>query len=120
MSDKSSTFALVAVFAALASGCAISLGSPNISELKDHPGRYTDRTVSVSGVVTSSWGVPLVPLRFYRVDDGTGELTVLSDGSRLPARGERVRVTGKVHDVAVLGGQAIGLHIREHDLHVRR
>jgi hypothetical protein len=90
------------------------------SRLKDHPGRYTDRTVSVSGVVTSSWGVPLVPFRFYKVDDGTGELTVVSGSTRMPARGEHVRVKGKVQDVAVLGGRAVGLHIREQDLHVQR
>jgi hypothetical protein len=112
--------ALVAALAVFTSGCAMSLRSPDISELKDHPGRYTDRTVSVSGVVTSSWGVPLVPFRFYKVDDGTGEVTVVSDSSRMPGRGEHVRVKGKVQDVAVLGGRAVGLHIREQDLYVKR
>ena len=100
--------------------CAVSLRNPDISELQRHPGRYTDRTVSVSGVVTNSWGVPLVPFRFYKVDDGTGEVTVLSQSSRMPARGERVRVKGRVQDVAMLGGRAVGLHIREEDLYVKR
>ena len=76
--------------------------------------------MSVSGVVTSSWGVPLVPFRFYKVDDGTGEVTVLSQSSRMPARGERVRVRGRVQDVAMLGGTAVGLHLREEDLYVKR
>ena len=31
------------------------------------------------GVVTSSWGMPLVPFQFYNVDDGTGEITVLRE-----------------------------------------
>jgi hypothetical protein len=120
MTKSISRVALVVALAAFTSGCAMSLRSPNISELKDHPGRYTDRTVSVSGVVTSSWGVPLVPFRFYKVDDGTGELTVLSGSTHMPARGEHVRVKGKVQDVAVLGGRAVGLHIREQDLYVKR
>jgi hypothetical protein len=102
------------------SGCAISLRNPDIADLRRHPGRYQDRTVSVSGVVTSSWGLPLVPFRFYKVDDGTGEVTVLSQGYRLPASGERVRVKGRVQDVAVLGGRPLGLHIREQDLYVKR
>ena len=102
-------------------GCAVSLRNPDISELQRHPGRYQDRTVSVSGVVTNSWGVPLVPFRFYKVDDGTGEVTVLSQqSSRMPARGERVRVKGRVQDVAMLGGRAVGLHLREEDLYVKR
>ena len=82
---------LIFLLVGITSGCAMSLRSPHISELKDHPGRYTDRTVSVSGVVTSSWGVPLVPFRFYKVDDGTGELTVVSGSTRMPAR-RHVRV----------------------------
>ena len=101
-------------------GCAVSLRNPDISELQRHPGRYQDRTVSVSGVVTNSWGVPLVPFRFNKVDDGTGEVTVLSQSSRMPATGERVRVKGRVQDVAMLGGRAVGLHIREEDIYVKR
>jgi hypothetical protein len=102
------------------SGCAVSLRNPQIADLQRHPGRYQDHTVSVSGVVTSSWGVPLVPFRFYKVDDGTGEVTVLSQSSRMPATGERVRVKGRVQDVAMIGGRAVGLHLREEDLYVRR
>ncbi len=102
------------------SGCALSLRNPNIADLKNHPGRYQDRTVSVSGVVTSSWGLPLVPFRFYKVDDGTGEVTVLSDGLRMPAQGEHVRVRGRVQEVAILGGRPLGLHLKEEDLYVKR
>jgi hypothetical protein len=76
--------------------------------------------VNIDGVVTTSWGVPLVPFRFYRVNDGTGELTVISNSPRMPTNGSRVRVKGKVNDVAVLGGQSLGLHLREEDLSIRR
>src|SRR5215217_5110933 len=114
-----SRFAVAATFAVLTSGCA-SLGSPHISDLRNHPGRYQDHTVSVNGVVTSSWGLPLVPFRFYKVDDGTGEVTVLSQGRRMPATGEHVRVKGRVEEVAVLGGRPLGLHLRERDLYVKR
>ena len=110
----------VVALATTLGGCALSLRNPDIADLQRHPGRYQDRTVSVSGVVTSSWGVPLVPFRFYKVDDGTGEVTVLSQSLRMPATGERVRVRGRVQDVAMLGGRAVGLHLREEDLYVKR
>ena len=113
-------FFVVLAFSAMVGGCAVSLRNPNISDLQQHPGRYQDQTVSVSGVVTSSWGLPLVPYRFYKVDDGTGTVTVLSQNTRMPATGEHVRVKGKVEDVAVLGGRPLGLHIREEDLYVKR
>jgi uncharacterized protein YceK len=95
------------------SGCAARM---SVAELKYNPGRYQDKTVSLDGVVTSSWGVPLVPFRFYKIDDGTGELTVLSQNGRTPSKGARVRVTGRVGDVANFGGQSVGLHLREKEL----
>ena len=104
----------------MTSACALSLRNPDIADLQRHPGRYQDHTVSVSGTVTTSWGLPLVPFRFYKVDDGTGEVTVLSDSLRMPAKGERVRVRGKVQEVALLGGRSLGLHIREDRLYVKR
>ena len=52
-------------------GCA--LNSPSVADISYNPGRYQDRTVSVEGTVTSAWGVPLVPFKLYKVDDGTGE-----------------------------------------------
>ena len=112
--------AVLAVLSGLTTACALSLRNPDIADLQRHPGRYYDRTVSVSGTVTTSWGLPLVPFRFYKVDDGTGELTVLSQGSHMPARGEHVRVKGRVNEVAMFGGQAVGLHLREEDVYVKR
>ena len=110
----------LAALALTVQACALSLRNPDVADLQRHPGRYTDRTVSVSGVVTSSWGLPLVPFRVYKVDDGTGEVTVLSQNTRMPGKGERVRVKGKVQDVAVFGGRPLGLHIREDSLYVKR
>jgi hypothetical protein len=110
---------LVLLLTVLASACATALHSPHVSELRSNPGRYQNHSVSINGVVTSSWGVPLVPYRMYKVDDGTGEVTVLSQNTRMPTRGSRVRVKGKVEDVAVFGGQALGLHLREESLYVK-
>ena len=120
MKQSLSRIAIIVALIGFTSACTLSLRSPSVSELRQHPGRYQDRTVSVSGVVTSSWGLPLVPFRFYRVDDGTGEMTVVSQNSRMPARGGRVRVKGRVSDVALLGGQAVGLHLREESLYIKR
>jgi hypothetical protein len=120
MMKSLSRVALAAALAALTSACALSLRNPDIADLQRHPGRYQGQTVAVNGVVTTSWGLPLVPFRFYKVDDGTGEVTVLSEGLRMPAKGERVRVKGRVEEVAVFGGRALGLHLRERDLYVKR
>ena len=88
------------------SGCALTAGRPTVQELKYNPGRYQDRTVAIDGVVTSSWGLPLVPFKFYKVDDGTGEVTVVAQGGRTPTKGAHVRVNGRVSEVATFGGSS--------------
>ena len=77
-------------------------------------------TVSINGVVTSAFSVPFVPFKAYNVDDGTGQVTVLSQNNRTPTKCAEVRVRGKVEDLAVFGGQALGLHLREQALYVKR
>lgn len=106
--------------AVLVSACA-SLRNPDIADVRNNAGHYSDRTVTLEGNVTSSWGVPLVPFKFYKVDDGTGEITVLSrGGNRTPVKGSRVKVKGVVRDVAVFNGMPLGLHLEERDLDIRR
>ena len=79
-------FAPLALAVSLLAGCALS-GHPRINEIKYNPGRYQNRTVTVDGVVTSSWGVPLMPIKLYKVDDGTGEVTVVAHNGRVPSKG---------------------------------
>jgi hypothetical protein len=90
-----------------------------IAEIKDQPERYESKTISVTGVVSSSFGIPLVPFQLYNVDDGTGEITVVSRSDRAPSKGARVEVKGTVSEVAVFGGRSIGLHIQEDSRKIR-
>lgn len=107
--------------ALLLSACAGILRNPDIADVQRNAGHYADRTVTVNGTVTSSWGVPLVPFKIYKVDDGTGEMTVLSrGGARTPVKGSRVKVKGVVRDIAVFNGMPLGLHLEERDLDIRR
>ncbi len=113
MTNKASRLAVALLGAVLIAGCAAR--GVRIAELKDRPGKYDDRAVAVTGVVTSSWGIPLVPFQLYNVDDGTGEITVLSRTGRAPSKGSRVQVKGRVNEFAQFGGRSIGLHINEED-----
>jgi hypothetical protein len=106
--------------AVMLSGCALVTSSPSVADIKYNPGRYYDKTVAIDGVVTSAFGVPLVPFKMYKVDDGTGEVTVIAQEGRVPPKGARVRVKGKVGEVAAFGGRSVGLHIRQRDLDFKR
>lgn len=113
-------FAAPLALAAMLSGCALTVRHPSVAELKYNPGRYQGRTVAIDGIVTSSWGIPMMPFKLYKVDDGTGEMTVLAQGGRVPTRGSHVRVKGRVSDVATFGGQSIGLHLEQRDIDFKR
>ena len=102
------------------SACSLAVRNPTVAELKYNPGRYQDHTVAIDGVVTSSWGVPLMPFRLYKVDDGTGEVTVVSQSGRVPSKGSRVRVKGRVSELATLGGQSVGLHLEQKGIDFKR
>lgn len=109
-----SRLAAILVVALFVAGCAAR--SVRIGDLRSDPGRYDDRAVSVTGTVTDSWGVPLVPFQFYSIEDGSGSITVLSRStSSPPAKGARVQVKGRVGQVASMGGRTLGLHIQEED-----
>ncbi len=117
MTKLARLFPVAILGAVLISGCAAR--GVRIAELKDRPDKYDDKTISVTGVVTSSWGIPLVPFQLYNVDDGTGEIAVVSRSGRSPSRGARVQVKGKVGEVGVFGGRSIGLHIQEDDRDIK-
>jgi hypothetical protein len=110
-------YSIAILSAVLAAGCAAR--GVRIAELQDRPDKYERKTVSVEGVVTRSWGIPLVPYQLYSVDDGTGQITVLSKGSRSPHTGARVRVNGRVNELGVFGGRSIGLHLQENDRKIK-
>ena len=111
----------VFVLALVASGCAGVLRHPDIATVRRDVGHYSDRTVTFKGTVTSAWSLPFVPFKLYKVDDGTGEMTVLSrNGNRSPIKGSRVKVKGTVRDVATFNGTPLGLHLEERNLDIRR
>jgi hypothetical protein len=101
----------------LMTGCAAR--GVRIAELKDMPDKYDNKAVSITGTVTNSWGIPLVPFQLYSIDDGSGEITVVSQSGRAPVKGSRIEVKGDVNEVAVFGGRSIGLHLRERDRKVK-
>ena len=109
---------LVALLAFLIGGCAMRARS--IADIRDDPGQYERRQVEVTGRVTSAWSVPLVPYGLYKIDDGSAEITVLSQQRGAPSKGALVKVRGEVREVANFGVSSVGLHIEERDRDIVR
>lgn len=108
---RTSTLALALLSGVFLTGCVSAV---RIADIKTDPGRYERKTVAIRGTVTSSFGVSLVPVQLYNIDDGTGEIAVLAQNARsIPTKGARVQVKGRVAEVASFGGRSVGLHIQE-------
>ena len=114
MGTRNIVWILAVAFAAtIAAGCASLGGQRQIAEVQTNPGRFVDHDVTVEGVVTTSWGIPMVPFKVYRVSDGSGEMLVISDSNRVPSKNSRVRVRGQVQEFALIGGRSFGLHLKQ-------
>ena len=86
------------VVSALASaGCALK----TVNQIIADPVRYRDREVRLSGAVVDSYSV--ADRGAYRIDDGTGQLWVVSDKG-VPRKSARVTVKGTIREGFNLGG----------------
>jgi len=90
-------------------GCAALVGT-RIADIKKAPSAYDGKTVRITGKVTSAHNLLLV--KYYAVDDGTGEIPVVTQ-SELPKEGESVRVKGRVDQAFVLGSARLVVIVEE-------
>ena len=101
---------IIFMIAVLLVGCA----SVNIAKIQKMPKAYEDKTVSISGKVVETMGVPFLQKGFYQIDDGTGKIWVAST-KRSPVRGEQVKVIGEVKAGFTVGGKTYGVVLVEQE-----
>jgi len=92
--------ALVVLFGLFVLASCAAIFATKISEIKNAPSKYDGRKVTIAGKVTNTHN--LLVLQYYDVDDGTGEIPVVTE-SALPKEGDTVRVKGRVNQAFVLG-----------------
>jgi DNA/RNA endonuclease YhcR with UshA esterase domain len=91
---------------------ACNLMFAKISDIKAHPDKYENKSVTVHGKVTSVTKLPFMEEGFYTLSDGTGEITVVTRGS-LPSEGADKTVTGTVESTVTIMGRSFGVTIEE-------
>lgn len=96
----------------LGTACA----SRSILELRGVAGTMEGKTVRVKGQVTDTLQLPFSAKRFYKLSDGTGELWISTEDA-LPAKGDKLVVSGELHNAAVLDGAALGIRVQESGRH---
>ena len=95
------------MFAALA-GCK---GATSIKDVLDDPGRFAGKTVRIAGDVKESVGV--LGTGVYRVNDGTGTITVITKSGGVPREGAKVGVEGTVQSGYTLGTESLTVLIED-------
>ncbi len=93
---RSVFLAVLSVSALASAACA----SRTVNQIIADPSRYRDREVRVSGAVVDSYS--FVNRGAYRIDDGTGQLWVVSDMG-VPRISARVTVKGRIREGFNLG-----------------
>jgi hypothetical protein len=94
--------AAVAVAFVAAPGCRG--GVTPIKTLLDDPARFDGQVVRIAGEVGLSAGA--LGYGAYQVNDGTGTLSVVSQGGGAPREGAKVGVEGTFKAVFTLGSQS--------------
>jgi len=82
-------------------------GAKPIRELLDDPSRFDGKTVRIAGEVKEAAGA--LGYGAYKVDDGTGSITVVSQGGGAPRVGAKVGVEGTFRAAFTLGTTSVAV-----------
>ena len=86
-------------------------GTTSIKTLLDDPGRFDGQTVRIAGDVQGSVGA--LGFGAYQVNDGTGTLSIVTEGGGAPRQGARVGVEGTFRSAYTLGTQTVAVLVEQ-------
>ncbi len=75
-----------------------------VGDILSSPGAYEGKDVTIAGNVTTTHN--LVFVKYYQVNDGSGEIAVVTD-SPLPKEGDKVQVKGRVNQAFAIGSSRL-------------
>ena len=102
--------ALIMLVAAmlLLAGCP---PSTKISDIEKDPSKYTNKDVTISGHVATSYGA--LGTGMFQMDDGSGTIWVYSQNYGVPGNGSKVAVTGRISQGFSFGGRSFAIILRQ-------
>jgi hypothetical protein len=96
----------------------VSCERTKIGDITADPGRFANKEVAVAGRVTNSIGA--LGTGIYEIDDGTGQLWILSETRGVPSKGTYVGVKGRVVPTLTFLGKNYATAMRESDRRAER
>ena len=101
---------LLVVVATALSSCGIN--ATPVGEIIKSPVNFDGKEVTLHGTVKDQTRIPLVNVKSYVLKDGSGEITILTDGG-LPKTDEKLTVKVKVQNLAIVNGESLGMAATE-------
>jgi len=86
-------------------------GTTPIKTLLDDPQQFDGKTVRIAGEVQSSVGV--LGYGAYQLNDGTGTLSIVSEGGGAPRQGAKVGVEGTFRSAYTLGTTTVAVLVEQ-------
>jgi hypothetical protein len=86
------------------------VNAASINDIFNDPRAYVDHTVTIEGDVTGL--LSLFVFKYFTVNDGTGKINVITERP-LPRHGQRIKVTGKIHELFAFGRETLLVLIEE-------
>lgn len=110
-------FALASLLVALSLFASACPKRVSIAQIEANPSRYNEKTVIVTGIVKTSYGLSIPVIRegggIYKIDDGTGSIWVVTNERGVPSRDVQLVVKGKLRSGVTYNGRNYGLVIME-------
>jgi len=85
-------------------GCAATV---RIGDIKSTPNRFHNKKVTIRGTVDETLTLPILGVGVYLLNDGSGKIWV-KPKERVPEKGDRVVVTGRVKVGLTISGRSFG------------
>lgn len=103
---------MIFALSVLASCEYLPFGYTPIKDIVANPTAYEGKEVKVRGRVQDVTKIPFVEPKFYTLAADGYQLPVLTEHTT-PAVNAEVVVIGRVENIAIIGNQSIGMHVRE-------
>jgi hypothetical protein len=97
----------------IVAGCDyLPFGYTEISDVVRNPAVYDGKEIKIKGSVSNVVKIPFIEMKMYSLRDKGAEITVITDGP-LPAGNQKIAVKVRVSSMAIIGGESIGLKVKE-------
>ena len=109
---KRATVVIVLAVTFLAACDYLPIGYTEIRSIVANPTQYEGKEVKVRGAVVDVLKVPILEIRVFMLNDGTGQIPIQTSAP-VPGINQNVSLKGRLESTVIIGGQSLGLRIME-------